>query len=194
MDRRCGQQADFADWRQAIRVRIRCAHWTLNKFEGKQPGKLGDGFGNSSRFDLLPHVSQCVARPHLTAPANVLRISLHPRGLAPQIINLAQWRRYVLERLRRLLAASGDPVRADLLLELASYPLPAAAATIPVEDIPMADAAMLLRLRSPVGELAMFSTITVFGTPTEITLSESALEAFYPADAVTGERLRMLLS
>ncbi len=100
----------------------------------------------------------------------------------------------MLERLRRLLAASGDPVRADLLLELASYPLPAAAATIPVEDIPMADAAMLLRLRSPVGELAMFSTITVFGTPTEITLSESALEAFYPADAVTGERLRMLLS
>ncbi len=134
-----------------------------------------------------------VAPELLAAPANVLRISLHPQGLAPQIINLAQWRRYILDRLRRLLAASGDPVLAELLLELSSYPLLAEETATPIEDNPMADVAMLLRLRSPLGELAMFSTITVFGTPTEITLSELALEAFYPADAITGDRLRQLL-
>ncbi|MGQ0802119.1 MAG: helix-turn-helix domain-containing protein [Pseudomarimonas sp.] len=135
-----------------------------------------------------------VAPELLVAPANVLRISLHPRGLAPQIINLAQWRRYILERVRRLLMASGDPVLAQLVDELSAYPLPPEQAGAHVEDQPMADVAMLLRLRSPLGELALFSTITVFGTPTEVTLSELALEAFYPADAITGERLRQLLA
>jgi hypothetical protein len=51
---------------------------------------------------------------------------------------------------------------------------------------------MLFRLRSPLGELALFSTITVFGTPADVTLSELALECFYPADAATAERLRAL--
>ena len=123
---------------------------------------------------------------------NVVRVSLHPQGLAPMIINLGEWRRHVLTRLRRQVVDSGDPVLADLLQELLRYP------SLPGEDVPggydspAPDALVLLRLRSPLGELALFSTITVFGTPVDITLSELALESFYPADAVTGERLRTL--
>jgi len=38
--------------------------------------------------------------------------------------------------------------------------------------------------------LSLLSTITVFGTPVEITLSELSVEAFYPADDATAELLR----
>lgn len=124
---------------------------------------------------------------------NVLRLSLHPQGLAPQIVNLAEWRRHLLARLRRQVEDSGDAQLADLLGELSAYP------PLPHEhgphDTPASaapDVLMLFRLRSPLGELALFSTITVFGTPVDVTLSELALESFYPADAATAERLRAL--
>lgn len=128
----------------------------------------------------------------LTPRPNVLRISLHPEGLAPSIINLGEWRRHLLDRLRRLAAMSADPVLDALHAEMAAM------APLPGEDTPsgfqspLPDVVVLFRLRSPVGELALFSTITVFGTPTEITLSELALESFYPADPATAERLRTL--
>jgi transcriptional regulator with XRE-family HTH domain len=125
-------------------------------------------------------------------PFNVLRISLHPQGLAPMIVNLAEWRQHLLARLRRQIAFGGDTALAELLEELQSYP------SLPHEQPTQAhesthpDVLMLFRLRSPLGELALFSTITVFGTPAEVTLSELAIEAFYPADKDTAERLRTL--
>lgn len=128
----------------------------------------------------------------LAVPANVLRITLHPQGLAPAIVNLGEWRAYLLARLRRLVDQSGDPVLEALLKELTGYP------PLPDEDqpggydSPLPDVIALFRLRSPVGELRLFSTITVFGSPGDITLSELALEAFFPADAETAERLRLL--
>jgi len=128
----------------------------------------------------------------LQPPVNVLRLSLHPEGLAPLIINLGEWRRYLLKRLRRLVAESGDAVLAALLQELDAYP------SLPDEDRfraldpTLPDIAVLLRIRSAAGELALFSTITLFGTPMDITLAELAVEAFFPADAATADRLRML--
>lgn len=125
-------------------------------------------------------------------PLNVLRISLHPQGLAPMILNLAEWRQHLLARLRRQIALGGDHELAGLLEELQSYPtLPHEQPALPHEST-HPDVLMLFRLRSPLGELALFSTITVFGTPAEVTLSELAIEAFYPADAATAERLRAL--
>lgn len=131
-----------------------------------------------------------VAPELLQAPVNVLRLTLDPRGLAGMIINLGEWRRHLLSRLRRLVALGDDGQLAELLRELSALP------PLPDEDqpggyeSPAPDVLVLFRLRSPIGELKLFSTITVFGTPTDITLAELALESFYPADADTGERLR----
>ena len=44
----------------------------------------------------------------LEPPINVLRVSLHPQGMAPHIVNLAEWRVHVLDRLRRQIALTGD--------------------------------------------------------------------------------------
>ncbi|MCK7594500.1 helix-turn-helix transcriptional regulator [Pseudomarimonas salicorniae] len=123
---------------------------------------------------------------------NVLRVSLHPRGLAPAIINLAEMRAYFMRRVGQLASDSGDPVLAELRDELAGYaPLPGEGAA---GQSTGNDFAVLLRLRSPVGELALLSTLTVFGAPADVTLSELALEALFPADAETAERLTRLAS
>jgi transcriptional regulator with XRE-family HTH domain len=130
------------------------------------------------------------AAPHLLEPpVNVLRLSLHPEGLAGAILNLGEWKAHLVERLQRQVAQTGDEGLSQLLAELSAYPAPDDAA--PTEPnalfVPM-------RLASPVGELSFISTTTMFGTPLEVTLSELAIEAFFPADAETSERLRMLTS
>src|SRR6266851_2506006 len=121
----------------------------------------------------------------LQPPINVLRLSLHPAGLAPRIVNLAQWRAHVLARLTRQVEVSADRVLADLLGELRDYPSRAKARDT-------AGVAVPLRLTSASGVLSFFSTTTVFGTPLDITLSELAIEAFFPADAATADIMRRL--
>jgi transcriptional regulator with XRE-family HTH domain len=127
----------------------------------------------------------------LVPPINVLRLSLHPEGLAPRIANLAQWRQHLLERLRRQVDLSADPVLADLLDELRRYPAPASGGR-PPDSGDFGGVVIPFRLVSEGGVLSFFSTTTVFGTPLDITLSELALEAFFPADPTTAERLGRL--
>ena len=129
----------------------------------------------------------------LTPPANVLRLSLHPRGLAPRIANLAEWRAHLLERLHRQAAASGDPVLAALLAELIALGPPPGRGSPALPSDPAESVLVPLRLESPAGVLSLVSTTTVFGAPAEVTLSELAIEAFYPADAETAARLDRLL-
>lgn len=124
----------------------------------------------------------------LQPPVNVLRLSLHPDGLGKQIANLAEWKRHLLDRLDRQVEASGDPVLADLRAELAAFHAPASAG--PAGSI---DAiAVPLMLDSAIGRLSFLSMTTMFGTPVEVTLSEIAIESFFPADPETAERLRAL--
>jgi transcriptional regulator with XRE-family HTH domain len=126
----------------------------------------------------------------LAPPVNVLRLSLHPAGLAPRIVNLRQWREHLLARLRHDIDLSADAVLIDLLAELEAFPCGA-------DDAPVGPAAkgvvVPLRLRSDAGVLSLISTTTVFGTPLDVTLSELALESFFPADAGTAEMLRRLV-
>jgi transcriptional regulator with XRE-family HTH domain len=134
-----------------------------------------------------------VAPALLAGPApNVLRASLHPEGLAPRIVNLAQWRTHVLERLQRQVEASGDATLAALRAELAAYPAPRPAGVRPAAVA--ADGAGVfvpLQLAADDGAVLSFlGTTTVFGTPVDVTLAELALECFFPADAATAERLR----
>jgi len=129
----------------------------------------------------------------LQRPVNVLRLSLHPDGLAPRIANLAEWRAHLLARLRRQVDLTADPVLIALLAELGAYPAPAAGHGLrqsPSDDY--AGVVVPLRLVTDTGTLAFVSTTTVFGTPLDITLSELALESFFPADAATAEALRRL--
>lgn len=124
----------------------------------------------------------------LSPPVNVLRLSLHPRGLAPRIANLAQWRGHLLARLHHQIEVSADPVLNALLGELRELPIAA-----PGSDAPEPGEAGIvvpLRLRSPAGVLDLISTTTVFGTPVDVTLAEIAIESFFPADAFTAQALR----
>lgn len=124
----------------------------------------------------------------LEPPANVLRATLHPDGMAPHILNLGEWRSHLLGRLRRQVAHTADPALAKLLDELRGYPCDQ---PVPEVEIPgPGDIIVPLRLRSGDAELAFFSTVATFGTPLDITLAELMIESFYPADARTAEYLR----
>jgi transcriptional regulator with XRE-family HTH domain len=123
----------------------------------------------------------------LHPPVNVLRLSLHPAGLAPRIVNWAQWRRHLLSRLRRQVELTADPALVALFDELEAFPAPAG--TSPHAFREDHHLFVPLRLASAAETLSFFSTTTVFGTPTEVTLSELALEAFFPADEATAAAL-----
>lgn len=142
----------------------------------------------SANRALLPFLAGVADQRLLEPPVNVLRLSLHPHGLAPMILNLGEWRAHLLERLRRQSLATADPTLEALVTELAGFPAPPQ--TAPLEDF--GGVFIPLHLRTPVGEVTLFSTTTVFGTPTDITLAELMLEAFYPADDTSANRLRQL--
>ncbi len=132
---------------------------------------------------LLTGVDSGLLRP----PVNVLRLSLHPDGLAPRIANLAQWRAHLLERLRRQVELTADAVLARLLDELRGYPKGKPGEPADARDD--VGVAVPLRLRTEQGVLAFLSTTMVFGTPVDVTLSELAIEAFFPSDAATATAL-----
>jgi hypothetical protein len=137
---------------------------------------------------LLSEVNPDLLRP----PVNVLRVSLHPEGLAPRIANLTEWRAHLLGRLRRQVALNADTALANLLEELQTYPV--ADEVSDRNELPGAAAvAVPLQVRTEHGLLAFLSTTMVFGTPVDVTLSELAIEAFFPADAMTAELLPRLL-
>jgi transcriptional regulator with XRE-family HTH domain len=123
-------------------------------------------------------------------PVNVIRVSLHPRGLAPRIGNIRQWRAHVIARLMRQVDVSGDAVLAALLEEVKGFPVPASALPhrAPAAD-PLAGIAVPLVIEVGGVRLAFLSATTIFGTAVDITLSELAIESFLPADAATAEAL-----
>ena len=127
-------------------------------------------------------------------PINVLRVSLHPDGMAPRIVNLAQWRRHVLFRLRRQADRSGDPFLHELYEELSGYPggRGAGGADGVGGVAEAADVVLPMRLRLSGQELSFLSTTTVFGSPLDVTVAELAIESFYPADAATAAAMRAL--
>lgn len=128
-------------------------------------------------------------RPDLLAPpANILRASLHPEGLAPRIVNLGEWRAHLLGRLRRQIAATADPGLAALYDELQAYPCDQPE---PEVELPgPGDVVVPLRIRHGDTELAFFSTVATFGTPLDVTVSELMIEAIYPANPETAAVLR----
>jgi transcriptional regulator with XRE-family HTH domain len=150
-------------------------HWTLVT-------------ANTAARRLLGGVPAALLAP----PINVLRVSLHPEGLAPRIVNLAEWRSHILARLRSQIDATADPTLIELSKELAAFPAPDPPDRKGLNDdyggviVPMR-----LTLHGGV-VLSLFSTTTIFGTPVDVTLSELAVESFFPADAESADILRRL--
>jgi transcriptional regulator with XRE-family HTH domain len=127
--------------------------------------------------------------PHLLEPpVNVLRLSLHPDGLAPRIVNLGQWRAHLVEQLNRRRVATGDARLHELAEELRSYPGDDGSAAAPT------DVVLPLVFRHDIGELSMFSIAASVGTATDVTVEELQIESFYPADESTAQLLQQLRS
>jgi transcriptional regulator with XRE-family HTH domain len=130
-----------------------------------------------------------VAEELLAPPANALRITLHPEGLAPNILNFGEWSSHLIARLHRQALLSQDPALAALESELLGYPgvEPSHGVAEPAEML-----FVPLRFRRPSDgvELSMFSTLSTFGTALDITLEELSIESFFPADAATEDYLR----
>lgn len=128
----------------------------------------------------------------LEPPVNILRASLHPKGLAPVLVNLGRWKEHFLERLERQVAVSGDAALAELLEEVRSYPAPEEeTGSARGEYEPLG----VLKVRAPDGaELSFLGMFAIFDTPFEVTASELAIELMFPADTATAESMRAFAS
>jgi transcriptional regulator with XRE-family HTH domain len=138
---------------------------------------------NQAALVLVEGVDADLVEP----PCNVLRASLHPRGLAPRIVNIAAWSAHVIDNLRRQIAVTGDDELRGLEHELIGYAKDMGVAVPPTAEAP--SIAMPMRLRTDGGELALVTMIATFGTASDITLAELTLETFLPADAATTSAL-----
>jgi transcriptional regulator with XRE-family HTH domain len=131
-----------------------------------------------------------VADHLMKPPVNGMRLTLHPQGMAPRIVNLAEWREHLLLRLRQQIDITADPMLVALLEEVSRYPAPAhAPPPRPLQEAPIV---IPFRVETSEGLLSFFSTTMVFGSPVDVTLSELALECFFAADAETDTIVRRL--
>ncbi|MBV9577848.1 MAG: helix-turn-helix transcriptional regulator [Chloroflexi bacterium] len=167
--------------RDALR-QVLAAHEPFPAFVVDRHWNLIDA--NQSTRMLTDHIPADLLEP----PVNVLRASLHPRGLATRIVNLAEWRAHVLRRLRRQVALTSDDQLAALYDELRGYPGDAPATTLPEHSTVVVP----LRLRHPAGELAFFSMLSTCESPSDITVDDLAIESFFPADEFTRSVARSL--
>lgn len=119
-----------------------------------------------------------VAPDLLRPPVNLVRLGLDPRGLARMVVNLADVRAVFRARISRQLATAPDPELTALYEELLA-PEPQNTSSQRIEP----DVVIPMILRVGGRELRLFSTITTFGTPMDITIDEIAIESYYPADA-----------
>jgi transcriptional regulator with XRE-family HTH domain len=166
-------------------------HQALDRFlraHEPYPAVILDRYYNlMSANDAVSVLTEGVAPELLEPPANALRVTLHPAGMAPRILNLDQWSAHLLGRLRRQAAITGDPELEHLYEELSSYP--GVSLETPPDERAANEIVLPLRVRDGDRDLAFFSTVSTFGTAVEITLAELTIEAFYPANAATAARL-----
>ena len=143
---------------------------------------------NSALPQLYEGCSPDLMRP----PVNAMRLTLHPAGMAPRIANYAAWRTHTLTVLRQQIDARADPVTQALFAEVSSYlppPRPEPSASPETSE----RFATPLKIATRFGTMSFLSTVTVFGTPNDVTLSELALEMLFPADEGTVEIARAMV-
>jgi transcriptional regulator with XRE-family HTH domain len=129
---------------------------------------------------------------HVTQPTvNVFRVCLHPNGLAARTLNFEDWSAYLLRQIRRTIELTGDAALEALEQEVLAYPnvagRPSVTDTGERDDPPLL---VPFRLAADGTELSLFTTLTMFGTPRDVTLEELCVELFFPADEATETVLR----
>jgi transcriptional regulator with XRE-family HTH domain len=142
---------------------------------------------NRAAMSLTDGVDPALLGP----PMNVYRLCLHPDGLADRTTNFTDWAAYLLQQLRRTITLTGDAQLQAILDEVLQYPDVSRIA--PLADIAAWDDPPLLvpfRFETPLGEVSLFTTLTTFGTPLDVTIDEIAVELFFPADDASDEILR----
>ena len=178
-------EPELASIRQAITVILR-NHEPMPALVVDRRWDLVDANAGVTMF--LSLLSAALLEP----PVNVIRASLHPEGLAPRIVNFDEYAVHLVERLRRQFELSGDSSLAALLDEVLEYPGVDEAVAGHTGGAPVG-VVLPVQLRLDHGEvLSFFTTMTVFGTPLDVTLSELAVESFFPADEATAAGVRAL--
>jgi transcriptional regulator with XRE-family HTH domain len=132
----------------------------------------------------LPQLYEGCSSELLRQPVNAVRLILHPLGMGPRIVNYAEWRAHTVAVLRQQLEARPDPAIQALLTEVTAYPAPAGSVGLASGDGPQRYATPL-QIATRLGTVSFLNTNTIFGTPTDVTLSELALEMLFPADEHT---------
>ncbi len=140
----------------------------------------------------IPQLYRDVAADLMRPPVNAIRLVLHPLGLAPKVVNLAEWREHVVTVLRQQIEASANSGVQALLAEVMAYPSRAGAGIAAAPSEGPRRYATPLQIATEAGTLSFLNTTTIFGTPTDVTLSELALELLFPADADTIAAVRAL--
>lgn len=121
-------------------------------------------------------------------PVNAVRLTLHPQGMGPRILNYAEWREHTLHLLRNQLQKQVDAGLEALLAEVQGYPAPLRSDRSPQHAFDATQRlATPIRIATRFGTVSFLNTLTVFGTPSDVTLAELALEMLFPADDETVE-------
>lgn len=152
------------------------------------PGLVLDRHWNVVLANQAAGLLNALLPAHLTVqPINVFRASLHPEGLAAFTLDFDQWATYLLTQLHRLVTLTADPELAELEQEVLAYPNVVELRSRVDWTTPRATPDLLVPYRLQLGdlELAMFTTLTTFGTPRDVTLDELAVELFFPNDDAT---------
>jgi transcriptional regulator with XRE-family HTH domain len=184
---RFGEQPLAAD----AMAQVRAALTTLLDAHDPYPGVVLDRHWNVVLANRAAAGLVALLPPSLGAPTlNLFRASLHPQGFAAHTRNFAQWGAYLVGALERLAATNRDAATYELLDEIRGYPGVDALEPHAVEDAPGASLLVPCVLEVDGEVLSLFTTLTTFGTPRDITLEELCVELFYPADAATAEALR----
>jgi transcriptional regulator with XRE-family HTH domain len=155
------------------------------------PGVVIDRHWNVVLANKAAGALTAVLPPELAGPpVNVYRACLHPDGLAGRTLNLDEWAQYLLGQLRRAVALTADPELDQLLAEVSRYPNIADLGTR--SEPALDDPQLLIPFRVEIAgrEVSMFTTLTSFGTPLDVTLDELAVELFFPADEPSEQFLR----
>ena len=141
----------------------------------------------SANRPLMELMSTGIAPHLLEEPVNAMRVTLHPEGLAPRILNFPEYAAHLVDRLRREALSYADERLLALHDELCSYPGVAGSAS-PADTAGQVFVPMVLRTGE--GVLTFFSMLSTFGTARDITLEELAVDSFFPADEATAAVLR----